>query len=211
VATTTKAEATREIGDAVSYAIGHGIRIQILVTLNEGSRSPSELARLLRVPLSKLQHHIVELVRSGSIEEADTRVAGNVVEHLYRAVKRSEYSAEEMNEMGADDQRVTIGLALQNALAEHLAAFRADAMSGDDPNLVLSWNWFNVDAEGRAELTAELEESWQRLLEVETRASARRVRSGEEPQSVVVSSIGHPRVRPAPEERPFGSLVVHEQ
>lgn len=209
MATTTKTEGTREIGDAVSYAIGHGIRIQILVTLNEGSRSPSELSRLLRVPLSKLQHHIIELVRSGSIEEADTRVAGNVVEHLYRAVKRSEYSAEEMVEMDADEQRMTIGLALQNALAEHLAAFRADALNGDDPNLVLSWNWFNVDQEGRAELTAELESSWQRLLEIEAHSVTRRVDSGEEAQSIIVSSIGHPRVRPAPEQRPFGSLVAH--
>lgn len=205
--TTTRTESTREIGDAVSYAIGHGIRIQILVTLNEGTRSPSELSRLLRIPLSKLQHHITELVRSGSIEEADTRVAGNVVEHLYRAVSRSEYSAEEMQEMDTEEQRVTVGLALQNAVAEHLAAFRADAMNGDDPNLVLSWNWFNLDQEGRAEITAELEDSWRRLVEIESRSTERRVHSGEDPQSIVVSSIGHPRVRPAPEERPFGSLV----
>jgi Helix-turn-helix domain len=209
MATTTKAESTREIGDAVSYAIGHGIRIQVLVTLNEGPRSPSELSRLLRIPLSKLQHHIGELVRSGSIEEADTRVAGNVVEHLYRAVKRSEYSAEEMQEMDAEDQRVTIGLALQNAVAEHLAAFRAEAMNGEDPDLVLSWNWFNLDQEGRSEVTAELESSWKRLVEIEARSTERRVHSGEEPQSIVVSSIGHPRVRPAPEERAFGSLVSH--
>ncbi len=205
----TKAESTREIGDAVSYAIGHGIRIQILVTLNEGPRSPSELSRLLRIPLSKLQHHVAELVRSGSIEEADTRVSGNVVEHLYRAVSRSEYSAEEMQEMDSEDQRVTVGLALQNAVAEHLAAFRAEAMNGDDPDLVLSWNWFNLDQEGRTEVTAELEGSWKRLVEIEARSTERRVHSGEEAQSIVISSIGHPRVRPAPEERGFGSLVSH--
>lgn len=209
--TAVKTAAGREIADAVSYAIAHRIRIEILVTLNEGARSPSELSRLLRVPLSKLQHHVIELVRSGSIEEADTRVTGNVVEHIYRGIKPSRYSAEEMAAMDPDTQRVTIGLALQNAVAEHLSAFRVGAMTGDDPNLYLAWDWLNVDEEGRAELTAELEASWDRLQEIEARSTARRVRSGEEAQSVVISSIGHPRARPAPDERPFDSLVRTEE
>jgi DNA-binding HxlR family transcriptional regulator len=203
---------TREIGDAVSYAIAKGIRIEILVKLNEGPRSPAELSRELGIPLSTLSHHVSELERSGCIEEAETRRgSGNVVEHIYRAIRRAEQTAEGMADMTAAEQRVTVGLALQNAIAEHLAAFRAGAMNGDDQNLVLMWDWFNLDAEGREEVRREEEASWGRKKAIEARSAARRIQSGEPPVSVMVSSISHPRVRPAPKSASiFGGLSTLE-
>ena len=39
--TTTKAGQKRSVEEAVSYAIGHRIRIEILALLNEGTHSPS--------------------------------------------------------------------------------------------------------------------------------------------------------------------------
>lgn len=197
----------REIGDAVSYAIGHGIRIEILAILNEGVRSQGELARHLHLPQSKIQHHISELLRSGSIEEVEGRRVGNIVERRYRALRKGEYTAEDYRQMSEETRRITVGVTLQNAVAEHLAAFRAGEMAGDDPNLLLAWDWFNVDEEGRAEIAGELTRSWERLHEIEARSAARRMRTDEAPRSVIVSSIAHPRVRPAPEERGLGSMV----
>jgi DNA-binding transcriptional ArsR family regulator len=204
---------SREIGDAVSYALAHQYRVEILVALNEHERGPAEISRMLGITLSQAQHHINALCEAGSIEEAEEgRRAGNLVAHVYRAIRRSHYSADEMAALDSASQRVTVGLALQNALAEHLAGFRAGEMRGDDPNLILSWNWFNVDEQGQAELSAELDESWERIQEIEARSAERRTRSGEEATSMVVSSIAHPRVRPAPEDRrPFGSLVTRER
>lgn len=203
----------REIGDAVSYALAHQIRVEILVALNERERGPAEISRLLGITLSRAQHHINALCEAGSIEEAkEGRRSGNLVAHVYRAISRSHYTAEEMAALDPAEQRVTIGLALQNALAEHLAAFRAGEMKGDDPNLILSWNWFEVDEEGQAELRAELDESWERIQEIEARSAKRRLESGDEARSMVVSSMSHPRVRPAPEDRrPFGSLVTRDR
>jgi predicted transcriptional regulator len=203
-------EGGREISDAVSYAIGHQVRIEILVILNVGAKSPAELARLLHKPLSTVQHHVAELAKSGSIEEAGEQRNGNIVGHLYRAMRRWEYTAEEMAEMSEESQRATVGIALQNAAAEHLAAFREGAMDGSDPDLVLSWNWFNVDEEGKAEIARELADSWRRLQEIETRSAARSEQTKEEPRSVIVSSIAHPRVRPAPGARPFDSLISQD-
>jgi hypothetical protein len=102
------------------------------------------------------------------------------------------------------------GVTLQNLIAEHLAAFAAERMRGDDPNVVVYWDWFNVDEEGRAEVTAELEESWRRLQAIEARSMDRRTRSKEEAQSVVVSSLGHLRVRPARGTSSIGSLVEEQ-
>ncbi|MBS1886796.1 MAG: winged helix-turn-helix transcriptional regulator [Actinobacteria bacterium] len=201
--------ASSEMGDAVSYALGHRIRLDVLVALNEKEQSPAELSRRLGITMSKIQHHVDELAARASIELAEVRQGpGNVLEHVYRAVSRSQYSAGDMAGLDALGQRVVVGATLQNSFAEHLAAFREDAMRGDDPDLVLMWNWFHLDEEGRREVRAELEASWRRMQAIEARSTARSVEEGKEARSVVISSIAHPRVRPAPADRPpFGSRL----
>lgn len=190
---------SREIGDAISYALAHQHRVEILVALNEQERSPTEISRLLGITLSQAQHHLNALCEAGSIEEAEEgRPAGNLVARVFRSARHSHYSADEMAALDPARQRATIGLALQGALAEHLAAFRTGEMKGDDPNLTLSWNRFDLDEQGRAELSAELDASWARIQGIEARSTERRTGSGEEATSMVVSSIAHPRVRPAP-------------
>jgi DNA-binding transcriptional ArsR family regulator len=205
----TRSSKGREIEDAVSYAIGHGTRIEILAILNEGVRTQMEIARELGLTQSIVQHHIVELLNSDSIEEVDSRQVRNLnlKEHRYRALRKGEYTVDDYLEMSEEEQKTTVGITLQNSMAEHLAAFRAGRLRGDDPNLVLLWDWFNVDEQGRAEVTAEMEGSWQRLQAIEARSMDRRTRSREEPQSVVISSIGHLRVRPSRGKPPFGSLI----
>jgi DNA-binding HxlR family transcriptional regulator len=188
----------REISDAVSYAIGHGIRIEILAILNEGLRTQTELTRRLGLTQSKLQHHLAEMVKDGSIEEVEGRHIGNLVERHYRALRKAEYSAEDYRDMPEETRRLIVGLTLQNTIAEHLAAFRGGEMKGEDPNLTLTWDWFNVDEKGKEELTAELAQSWKRLKAIEARSAVRRGQSKEDGQSVIISSIAHPRVRPAP-------------
>lgn len=71
----------RSIEDAVSYAVAHGIRVDILCYLNETPRSPSTLAELMALPLSKVEHHIKELLASGSIELARVEKVRNTNEH----------------------------------------------------------------------------------------------------------------------------------
>lgn len=191
--TTTK---PRSIGDAISYAIAHGTRIEVLELLNEGVRSQSEIAKELGIPMSNLQHHVAELLNSGSIEVVDTRWVGNVQEHLYRALRRGEYSAEDYAEMDEVSRKTVLGLTLQNLLAEHLGGFRSGDLRGEDPNVVLFWDWFNVDALGEEEIRLELEGSWQRLNEIAARAAVRTGKHGAKTRPVVVSSIAHPRSRP---------------
>lgn len=104
-----RASKRREIEDAVSYAIGHVTRIQILALLNEGVRTQMEISRELRLPQSTVHHHIAELLRSNSIEEVDSRQVGNLVEHRYRALKKGEYSLEDYRQMDDETGKATIG------------------------------------------------------------------------------------------------------
>jgi DNA-binding transcriptional ArsR family regulator len=195
--TTTKAKKDRSIEEAVSYAVGHRVRIEVLAALNERSYSSAELSRVVRQPLSTVTHHIEELLKSGSIEVARTEKIRNIEQNFYRAVEIPFFSDEEMEAMPEMARREIYGLILQASMAEALASFWAGKIT-EDPRVMLAWRWFNVDAQGRAEIADEQARSWERLQEIEAASAARRSDSGEEAQSIIVTSLGYPRSRTSP-------------
>jgi predicted ArsR family transcriptional regulator len=68
----------------------HPLRISVLEVLAmDGSRtlSPSDLSYELRVPLSNVNYHVTELMRSGLIELAHERQVRGATEHFYRMVE----------------------------------------------------------------------------------------------------------------------------
>jgi DNA-binding transcriptional ArsR family regulator len=184
----------RSVEDAVSYSVGHRIRIEILAILNEGVHTPEELARMIRQPLSKIGHHIKELLDDGSIELARIEQVRNTVQHYYRAVEVPFYSDEEVAAMSPEGRQAIIGVALQAVMAEALAAFWAGKMI-NDPRLWLSWRWFNVDAQGRRDIADEQARSWARVQEIEAESAGRCIESGEPTASVIVTSLGYMRWR----------------
>jgi DNA-binding transcriptional ArsR family regulator len=187
----------RRVEDAISYSVGHRIRIEILAILNEGVHTPEELARLVHQPLSKVGPHIKELVDDGSIELARIEQVRNTVQHYYRAIEVPFYSDEEVAAMPPEAKQALAGVTLQAIMAEALAAFWAGKMV-DDPRLWLSWRWFNVDSQGRGDIADELAGSWARVQEIEAESAARCVESGESTTSVIVTSLGYMRCRTSP-------------
>lgn len=187
----------RSVEDAVAYAVAHRIRVEILRYLHEGPRSPSELAKLMGYPLSTIEHHIKELLASGSIELAQVKPVRNTNEHFYRAVELPFFSDEEMWAMPVEARQEIYGLILQSSMAEAQAAFRAGKMS-NDPRVWMAWRWFNLDTQGRNDLADELARSWARVQEIEIESTDRRAGSGEEAVSIVVSTQGFERFRASP-------------
>jgi hypothetical protein len=59
----------------------------------------------------------------------------------------------------------------------------------------MSWCWFNVDAQGRADIADEQARSWARVQEIEVESNSRCAESGEEPTSIIVASMGFMRSR----------------
>lgn len=185
----------RDIEDAVSYALGSGLRVDILCYLNEAPRSPTELARLMGFQASMLEHHIKALLASGSIELAYVKEgAGNTKEHFYRAVELPEFSDEEMWAKSFEERQEIYGLILQSSAAEALAAFRAGKVS-NDPRVSMGWRWFTLDAQGRKDLADENARAWDRMKEIEAESAGRRATTGEEGMSIVVSLLAHERAR----------------
>lgn len=65
----------------------HPLRISILevLELDDGRcLSPSELSYELRMPLSNVNYHVIELFRSGLLELAGERRVRGATEHFYR-------------------------------------------------------------------------------------------------------------------------------
>lgn len=192
--TKTEGRKQRGVEEARLYAVGHRIRIEVLAMLHEGPHSPSELAKLIGRPMSTLTHHIDELVADDSIELAKVEKVRNTNEHFYRAVKIPFYSDEEMWAMSPETRQATYGLILQSAMAEALAAFWAGKMT-IDPRVWMSWCWFNVDAQGRDDIADELARSWARVQEIETESTTRRIESGDDAISIIVTTMGFMRSR----------------
>ena len=70
----------------------HPLRISVLEVLAmDGGRtlSPSDLSYELRVPLSNVNYHVTELVKSDLIELSRQRQVRGATEHFYRLIEHS--------------------------------------------------------------------------------------------------------------------------
>jgi DNA-binding transcriptional ArsR family regulator len=196
MAKTSKPEQKRSVEEAVSYSVGHRIRIEILCILNEGTHSASELSRLIHQPLTTIGHHVKELVNSGRIELARIEKVRNADQHFYRAVELPFVTDEEAEALPPEVKQEYAALILQAITAEGLGSLWAGKMN-NDPTVRMMWRWLNLDAQGRQELADEQRESWERIMDLEARAANRRAESGEEAMTLIVAMMGFERSRPA--------------
>lgn len=77
----------------------HPLRISVMEVLEmDGGRilSPSDLSYELRVPLSNVNYHVTELLRSGLIELASERQVRGATEHFYRVVDHDPSSSDQL-------------------------------------------------------------------------------------------------------------------
>jgi DNA-binding transcriptional ArsR family regulator len=196
-----KPERSRTIEEALSYALAHRIRIEVLCLLNEQSHSAQELARIVRQPLSTVNHHVEELFNSGSIEVAKTKRVRNINQNFYRAVVIPFLSDEEMQALTPEARQEIYGLILQASMAEAMASFSVGKIT-NDPRVMLAWRWFNVDEQGRADIADELARSWERIKEIEAESTNRRSETDEPAQSIIVTSFGYERNRTSSKSPP---------
>jgi DNA-binding transcriptional ArsR family regulator len=191
---TTKPGEGRTIEEAVSYAVGHRVRIEVLAALHEGPRSAKELARIARQPLSTVTHHVEELLASGSIEIARTEQVGNINQNFYCVVRLPFFSYEDWAAMTSEEKQVTAALILQASTTEAFASLWAGKLHSD-PHIMIAWNRINLDPRGREDLADEQSRSWERIKEIEAESATRRAKSGEPAVTYVVTSLGYERSR----------------
>lgn len=59
----------------------------------------------------------------------------------------------------------------------------------------MMWRWFNLDEQGCQEMADEQKASWDRIVEIEARATNRRAESGEKPLTWIGVTMGFQRSR----------------
>jgi DNA-binding transcriptional ArsR family regulator len=188
------------IGDVVSYAVSHPTRIHVLVVVHHGTYTAAQIAQIIDEPLNNVSNHIRELVDAGSIEIARTEQKGNIIQHYYRAVAMPFYSDADIAAMTPQQRQVSAGLVVQSMAAEAMAALRTGKLV--DPRAWLTWNWFNVDEQGREDIADEQQRSWNRMQEIEAESVNRRADSDEEATTMIVTQLSYERARKPPSFRP---------
>ena len=191
----------KSIEEIITYAVGHRIRVEILMLLNEGrTYTHAEIAEILDEPMNKIGNHLRELTDAGSIELAEIQRDRNFAKHVYRAVETPFYSDEDMAAMTPQQRQITYGLVIQLLLAELMASFWGGKIR-DDPRAWVASNWLNLDRQGRQDLADEQERSWERMKEIEAESMNRAAESRETTVSYIVAELGFERARTAPRPR----------
>jgi DNA-binding transcriptional ArsR family regulator len=186
----------RGVEETVSYAVGHRTRIEMLAALREGPKSAADLAKVVRQRLSTVKHHLEELLADGSIEIAWSKpIRANMTQNHYRAVELPEFSKEEVEEMSPEERRALFALIVQTTTAEVLASLWAGKMIYD-PDIVLAWNWFNFDEQGRRDLAEGQNELWERVNQIAGESANRMAESTEKGVTYVVTMFGYERCTP---------------
>jgi DNA-binding transcriptional ArsR family regulator len=206
VTTTIKkgpAQRKRSIEEQVAFALGHRTRVLILLVLNEGEYSPSEIAEIIDEPLNKVYNHLHELVEGGSIEVAYTRQRRSMTQHFYRATQVVHFTKENVEDMTEYETQVTAGIVLQSLVAETLASWRAKKMN-DDPDVCLVWDRFKLDEAGWKAVAKEQDQQWARLTNLAQAEAARASDAGAKTTSYFAASLGFERALTPPKPRKSG-------
>lgn len=182
------------IEDAVSYSLGHRVRIEIRAALHEGPATASRLADILQEPLNIIDYHLKEMLEDRSIDIAKTEKVGNLDQHYYCVVALPLFSDEEYAAMSRVDRQTLCAIAVQAAIAEAMASLWAGKMAAE-PRTFLGWDRIVLDEQAREALADEEAASWQRKQEIEVRSANRRARSGEPGTTYIITSLSYERSR----------------
>jgi DNA-binding transcriptional ArsR family regulator len=193
VVKTIARKARKGIEEVVQYALGHKIRVHVLIVLNEGIYTAGEISAIIGVPLNTLHNHLRRMLDDGSIEIAREEKKGNMVQYWYRAVETQTYTVEEFERLPHLYRQNIVGAIVQSGTAEVMAGLYAGKLA--DPRACVYWDWYNVDAMGREEADALTERYLEDLREVEVTSTNRAAVSGEETISMLLDIMFFERPR----------------
>lgn len=88
MATKTEISSSVEAAQRLRRALGHPLRMRILMRLNEAVRSPVQLAGEQEEPLNTVAYHVRVLLDLGFLELVRTAPRRGATEHFYRAQQR---------------------------------------------------------------------------------------------------------------------------
>lgn len=169
-------QAKKGIEEAVQYAIGNRIRVEVLILLNEGIYTASEISKIIGVPLNTLHGHLHRMQEDGSIEIAREEKKGNMTQYCFRAVEVQTYTVEEFERLPYPYRQNIAGAIFQSGFAEVMAGLYAGKLA--HPLAHLYWDWYNLDKKGREDADDLTHRYLDELREIEVEATNRAAATG---------------------------------
>ncbi len=178
MATRGKAIHKPSVDVGVVKAIGHPLRMQLLIRLNERVASPVELARELDESVQLVSYHVRILRDLGFVELVSTTPRRGAIEHHYRAVRRPYFSDQDYASLPANARSAIAGTALEGMFVHAASAHQAGAFD-DTEDAHVSTTDIVLDKAAWTELSGMLAEVLDRAMELQAE-SIGRIQGGEE-------------------------------
>ncbi len=172
------------------HAIGHPVREHILAVLNERQASPTEIGDELELDVSAFYKHVQVLERLGCIECVDTRRVRGVHERIFRATATLSFDDEAWQRVPAT-LRADVWADLLRRLCNDVTGALLDGRLGGGGPEHVSLTPALVDAEGRNEIFAILDEALSRVRTVQRESATRLRESGGQGTPVTVAILGY--------------------
>jgi len=178
------------------HAIGHPVREHILAVLNERQASPTEIGDELELDVSAFYKHVQVLEQLGCIECVGTRPVRGVHERIFRATSTLSFDDEAWQRVPAT-LRADVWADLLRRLCNDVTGALLDGRLGSGSPEHVSLTPGLVDAQGRNEIFAILDEALSRVRAAQRESATRLRESDGQGTPVTVAILGYEAERGA--------------
>jgi DNA-binding transcriptional ArsR family regulator len=162
-------------------AVGHELRLAIILALLHRPASAAELAEELGLPADRVRYQLRQLAGAGVVEVAEEKARRGVVERFYLADERATiFEDEELEEIPPAVLDRMHGQILKASLSDALDSLKAGMISRREGSVVAQMP-LRIDAQGWSELVDIYREALDRAIEVRAESAARLREGDEEP------------------------------
>lgn len=183
----------KRIEEAVQYALAHIFRLEILIVLNEGAFTATEVSKMTGISVKNVSNHLQRMWEDGSIEVAKQELRRGTMVYWYRAVEVPEYTKEEAEGLTQLELQLVAGVVSQSQTAELMAALNKGTLA--TARTILSWDLYDVDEQARMDIEQDTTEYLERVKERQCESVNRVAESKEETTSLIVSVNAFKRAR----------------
>jgi DNA-binding transcriptional ArsR family regulator len=160
------------ITQQLAKALAHPLRVRILSSLQKGISSPNQLAQELGEPLGNVSYHVKTLLEYDCVELVKTEPRRGAVEHFYRATERAFFSDADWAQIPASARKGINGVALESIGQDATAAMVSGTLDARTDSHVSRLPML-IDDKGWSEITALLNDTLNRAIEIQAEAATR--------------------------------------
>jgi hypothetical protein len=158
-------------------AVGHPLRMRILALLNQKVASPNELATELNEALGSVAYHVRILLDLETIELVSETPRRGAIEHHYRALVRPWFRPGDWGRLPVSARNAVAGGVLEQIWADVSSSLESEAFEARTDRH-LSRTPLVLDAEGWTEAMELLDDTLERLMDLQTTAANRMASNG---------------------------------